>query len=283
MLEKISVPLFARLLEGRLEHFESLHTSLRKSNSSTPMLTYLSNMFFLATIAFVAVLLAGTVIFSLALHAAGYSFTLSILLAGGSAALTLFFSYTYPSVRLRSLQTHIDRSLPFAVLYMSTAASAGISPIQIFKILSSKGGVIGEEARKIFASVSSFGLDLPTALQKAAERTPSKVFADLLWGMTSVITTGASLDSYLHGKSRSMMNLYRRSLHDYSRQIALYTEIYITLIVVGGLFFIILVSLISPFVGLSILFLQGFLVFFVMPFISIAYLLIIKSLNPQEG
>ena len=283
MLEKLSLPLFGRLLEHNIEHFESLHASLRKANIHTSTVVYLSNMFFLAVLTFIIVTFVGTTALSLVLKTAGYSFTLSILVAGGAAAFVLFLSYTYPSIRLRSIQTHIDRSLPFAVLYMSTAASAGIGPIQMFHMLAAKGGIVGEEARKIHSAVTSLGVDLPTVLQKAADRTPSKVFADLLWGMVSVITTGASLDVYLRGRAHAMMNLYRRNLRDYSRQISLYTEIYITLVMIGSLFFIILIALISPFVGISTLFLQGFLVFFVLPFISIAYLVIIKSLNPQEA
>lgn len=283
MLEKLSLPLFGRLLESHLDHFESLHLSLRKANLKTSTIVYVSNMILLSALTFIAVMLAGTAALAFALQAAGYSYTLSLILAGGAAALVFFLSYAYPSVRLRSLETHIDRALPFAVLYLSTAASAGIGPIQLFKMLSAKGDTVGEEAQRIYQSVTSLGMDLPTALQKAADRSPSKLFADLLWGMISVVTTGASLDAYLQSRARQMMSLYKRTLRDYSRQISLYTEIYITLIVIGSLFFIILVALISPFVGLSVLFLQGFLVFFVIPFISLAYLVLVKSLNPQEG
>ncbi len=282
MLDKLSVPLFGRLLENQADHLESIQNNLRKANMKATAFVYVCNTLFLALIAFLVVITAGTLSLTLMLHAAVYSFTLSILIGAGVAALVVFLSYTYPSVRLRSLETHINRSLPFAILYLSTAASAGIGPVQLFRMLAAKGGIIGEEANKIHTNVSSLGMDLPTALQKVADRTPSKVFADLLWGMISAITTGASLDSYLRNKSHTMMSLYRRTLREYSRQISLYTEIYITLIIIGSLFFIILVALISPFVGISILFLQGFLVFFVIPFLSVAYLLVVKSLNPQE-
>jgi len=54
-------------------------------------------------------------------------------------------------------------------------------------------------------------------------------------------------------------------LDDYSNQISLYTEIYITLIIVGSLFFIILIAILAPLVGGNILFVQTFLVFFFMP------------------
>jgi hypothetical protein len=83
------------------------------------------------------------------------------------------------------------------------------------------------------------------------------------------------------------MNIYRRALQDYSKMISFYTEIYITLMIVGSLFFIVLLAVMSP-VGesasgrASTLMLQTFLVFFFIPLVSIAFIVLLKAISPSE-
>jgi flagellar protein FlaJ len=125
-------------------------------------------------------------------------------------------------------------------------------------------------------------MDINTALQRAAVRSPSTKFAELLWGMVSILTTGGNLESYLRGRTKTAMAQYRRALNDYAKTIALYTEIYITLIIVGSLFFIILLAIISPLVGGNTLFLQTFLVFFFIPLVSVGFIMVLKGASPTE-
>jgi flagellar protein FlaJ len=166
---------------------------------------------------------------------------------------------------------------------MSTITSSEASPVQIFKITSAKGGEIGKECQKIYRDVEMLGMDLPTAISKAANRTPSTRFAELLWGMSSVITRGGDLEKYLTDKSKEFMNYYRRALNDYSNQITFYTEIYITLIIVGTLFFIVLSSIMGPLVGGGdVLPIQTVLVFFFIPAVSSGFIVLLRSLSPVE-
>jgi len=206
-----------------------------------------------------------------------------VVFASIMAGVIAFFSmYSYPSMKMRSLKNSIDRSLPFAVFYMATTASSGSHPMNIFRMLSLRGGVMGEEANRIYTNVKTMGMDIGTALQKAAARTPSTKFAELLWGMVSIITTGGNMESYLRGRTRTAMAQYRRALNEYANSIALYTEIYITLVIVGTLFFIILLAIISPLVGGNTLFLQTFLVFFFIPLISVGFIALLKMTSPVE-
>jgi flagellar protein FlaJ len=109
------------------------------------------------------------------------------------------------------------------------------------------------------------------------------MFADLLWGMISVITTGGSLEDYLNNKTRSFMTQYRLQLNDYSKKVALYTEVYITLVMVGALFFIVLTAIMSPLGGMDILMMQTFIVFFITPMVSAAFIVLMKGASPLEG
>ena len=88
------------------------------------------------------------------------------------------------------------------------------------------------------------------------------------------------MENYLAEKTKGYMTNYRRTLEDYSKQIYLYTEIYITLIIVGTLFFIVLSSIMSPLTGGGALFIQTFLVFVFTPLISVGFIILLKTLSP---
>jgi len=141
---------------------------------------------------------------------------------------------------------------------------------------------VADEAKRIYNNVRSMGMSLTDSIQRAAVRTPSPAFADLLWGMVSIITTGGNMQRYLSGKTKAFMNQYRRSLNDYAKAISLYTEIYITLVIVGSLLFIVLIAIISPISGGGVLFMQTFLVFFFIPLISMGFIVLLKGVSPQE-
>ena len=51
-----------------------------------------------------------------------------------------------------------------------------------------------------------FGLDIITALERAVERSPSKNFSELLYGLLSTIRAGGDMNIYLKQKSINFMN-----------------------------------------------------------------------------
>lgn len=287
MTSRTAFRLFGGVVEPYLDYFQGLDDSLKRAMMRVPLHEYLSSVIFYSFLSFVISLVAGsffiTILVSAFSGAILFGYTLSIIVSimiGG----TVFVSgYYYPTIKARGIKTQIDRGLPFAVFYMATTASSGINPVEIFRALSNKGGAIGNEANKIYNNVKTLGMTLTDSMSRVASKTPSPAFADLLWGMSSVITTGGDLEDYLNRKTRSFMNVYRRSLNDYAKQVALYTEIYITLVMVGSLFFIVLTAIMSPLGGFSILLLQTFMVFIVIPLVSFAFIVIVKGLSPSEG
>ena len=51
------------------------------------------------------------------------------------ALIIFLIAYLYPSLNISDIQKSISNNLPFATIYMSTLAGAGMTPSQIFKIL----------------------------------------------------------------------------------------------------------------------------------------------------
>jgi flagellar protein FlaJ len=283
MIEKFSHKIFGSIVKPYTDYFDSLNLQLKQARMKYRIEEYLSMLMLASIIAFIVVIMAGSFYITITTTAAFYSYTLSIILSFVASGGTFFMGYFYPSMKAKGMQNKINKSIPFTTIYMSTTASADINPGDLFKIVSMKGGEMGKECERIYRDIHMLGMDVSTAITKAANRTPSPKFSELLWGMLSVINRGGNLGEYLSDKSKEFMNDYRRSLEDYSKQISFYTEIYITLVIVGTLFFIVLSSIMSPLVGGDILMIQTFLVFFFIPMISTGFLVLLKSLSPTEG
>jgi flagellar protein FlaJ len=290
MGKNISYRLFGNITKPYIGYFDGLKINLKKGLINTPLHEYVCNILLYSLIGFVASIIVSSFFVTIligsiipintvadVIFAYTFSVILSILIGGG----VFFIGYYYPSFMAKNINTKIERSLPFAVFYMATSSSSGINAAQIFKALSEKGGIVGNEASKIYNDVKSLGMDLSTAIERAATRTPSSTFSDLLWGMSSIITTGGDMEKYLSGKTKSFMNAYKRSLNEYAKTLALYTEIYITLVIIGSLFFIVLTAMMSPLAG-NILLLQTLLVFFMIPGVSAAFIVLVRSISPSE-
>ncbi|MFH0889780.1 MAG: type II secretion system F family protein [Candidatus Aenigmatarchaeota archaeon] len=290
MLNKIAFKYFGAIVKPYLNHFEPLKGDLLKADMKISLHEYVSNMTFLS---FVTMLIGWptlSLLFGLALGYAKISsvalsvtvsFTMSLMLCAG-----VFVSmYYYPSISASSRKRKIDNSLPFGTMYMSTIASSGAPPAKIFKIISefSEFGELSKEVSKIYTDTEIFGMDIKTAIQKAAERTPSENLKDLLWGMATVITTGGNLSGYLKEKSKIYMADFRRSIEEYSEQMSLYIEMYITLIIVGSVFFLILSAVMTAIAPTaSVISLQFFVIFIFLPLISVGFIMLSKGISPTE-
>jgi flagellar protein FlaJ len=282
MIEKLSHRLFGKLVDSYSDYFDALGAQLKQAGMKYTVEEYVSMVLFYSLLSFVVVILAGSFYITITTTHAFYSYTLSIILSFAATAGVFFFGYYYPNMRAKGLQGKINKTLPFTTIYMSTVAASDMNPADLFKVVSLRGGEIGKECERVYRDIHMLGMDVTTAITKAANRTPSAKFSELLWGMLSVIRRGGDVGEYLSDKSKEHMADYRRSLNDYSKQISFYTEIYITLIIVGTLFFIVLSSIMSPLVGGDILMMQTFLVFFFIPAVSSGFLVLLKSLSPTE-
>jgi flagellar protein FlaJ len=199
----------------------------------------------------------------------------------------LFF-LNYPKFIIKDKSKSIDTTLPFAGIYLSTIASSHLPPHKIFEIFSNfdEYGEVSNEAKNIVNDMNAFGLNINEALKRAVERTPSRKLRELFWSMFSTIESGGDLITLLNQKSRGFLNDYRRQLKEFSNSLTLYLEVYLTALVLGAIFFTILTSLmtgISGFTQTNIILIQFFLIFFFIPLISVAFIVLIKSSSPIGG
>jgi len=285
-IKNLSFKFFGRALEPYVKNFDSITPDLQKANINLSLTEYIYVMAFailaVFLIEFPIVVIITTMLFKSAIIAFLFSITSTIFIILG----VFFMFYTYPSSVAKSRKRNIDGTLPFATTYMATVASSGAPPITMFRVLGKfkEYGEISKEAETIYRDVSAFGMDIMSSIKKTASRTPSAQFKELLWGMETVLTTGSDLSDYLHGKSRLFMQEQKRRLQQFSNTLSILIEIYLTIILVGSIFFVIMTALMSIFGGgdtnLFLSFAQFIVILVVLPVVSLGFIFLIKRISP---
>jgi len=287
-LRDLSFKFFKHSLDSSVNLFESIKPDLLKANIDLSLLEYVYVMFFSILLFFIVEFPLVTIITSIVLKdillAVLFSFTLNIVIV----LIVFFIFYTYPSLVAGKRKKDIDSALPFASTYMAAIANSGAPPITMFGVISQfkEYGEVSKEAEKIYRDVKVFGMDLTGALRKTANRTPSEELKELLWGLDNVLTTGGNLSDFLHEKSRLFIADYGRKLQEYSRTLSVLIEIYLTLVLVGSIFFIIITALMSIIgggggMGGYLSFIQFLVIFIVLPFMSIGFIVLLKAVSPS--
>jgi flagellar protein FlaJ len=286
-LRDLSFKFFKHSLDPTVSVFESIKPDLLKADIGLTLPEYVYAMFFSLLLFFVIEFPIITIITSIVLKdillAVLFSFTLNIV----TILIVFFIFYTYPSLVAGKRKKDIEAALPFATTYMATIANSGAPPVTMFRVISQfeEYGEVSKEAEKIYRDVEVFGMDLVGAIRKTANRTPSEELKELLWGLDNVLTSGGNLGDFLHEKSRIFISEYRRRLEQYSRTLSLLIEIYLTLILVGSVFFIIITALMSVIGGGGMTnylsFIQFLVIFIVLPFVSVGFIFLLKSVAPS--
>lgn len=279
----LSYGIFGGFTKNLKPYFLDIKEDLRKASLNYTLEEYLSIAFFTTAVTFLleAVLLSFLFgLFVSPIIAVILAMTLSLTLSG----MLFFLFYSYPTTAAKNRNSKIKKLLPFSVSYMATVARSNVPPIVMFKIISAfkEYGELAKEAENIVRDVEMFGMTTLAAIKKQAKITPSKDMRDLLFGVNTMIMTGGDLGIFLKEKSEELMNDYRRRIRKYSQDISLYVEMYLTLIITGSIFFIVLSSIISTIsAGLGTIMVQTFVVFILLPLLSIAFIILIKSTNPM--
>lgn len=283
--EKMAMRYLDKYIEPHLEVFTDLKKDLKRSGMRKTLEEYLSTSLLMCIILFIIELPIFSLIFSLLNLGFLFSFFMAITASVLVCSFFFLMFINYPKFLIRDKARSIDKTLPFAGIYLSTIASSRLPPHKIFEIFSKfkEYGEVSYETKRIVADMKMFGLNVYDSLEKAIDRTPSKDLRDLFWTILSTLKAGGDLHAYLNEKSKSFLADYRRRLDEFSQSLSIYLEIYLTALVLGTIFFIILTSIMSGFTGMvaeNIIFVQFFLIFLFVPLISIAFIILIQSASP---
>jgi flagellar protein FlaJ len=151
-----------------------------------------------------------------------------------------------PASRAKSRAKDIDMRIPYALNYISAMASAGVNIDQVFRSLGEQQKVYGEcarEAQAIYRDMAYFGRDSVTAMKRAIDRSPSDKFQEFLQGAITTVTSGGNLQLYFASKAERFMWENRQNQKQFVDMMGLMAETYVTAVVAGPLFLIVMMSI----------------------------------------
>ena len=175
----------------------------------------------------------------------------------------MILPFTAVSRRSRRASS-IEKELPYTLSELAIMASTGLSPVEIFRRIAKRNEkeAISAEFKKTVYKMDIEGKDLISAISETARESPSLGFRETLWDLANMVHQGGNLDEYLRNKADDVMRMKRENQKAFIDKLGTYSDLYITLVLIGILFISIGAFLIdamgSSFGGLSSdLLLQG--------------------------
>ncbi len=295
---KISNRVFKKLSNHLVDkgYFKKLNLGLRKISSPFLLNSYISMMLFSVLISVaVAIVVYVTSWFY------GFSIEIPFLIPTAESVVmralkniwiiliipvfTFFSFYYYPLSEERALRGKIEQELPFVTIYMSAIATSGVSPVSIFKIISSSKDypTTRREINKLLNQITFYGYDLGTALKNSASRSPSKKLAELFNGLATAISSGGDLKKFLEKHSESLLFDYRLEREAYTRSAETFMNLYISVVIAAPMILMILFVMINmtgmSFYGLSNE-VMTFLIIFGIAILNVVFLVFLQIRQP---
>jgi len=269
--------------------FEGADTNLQKSELRISFKAYVSWAILASLFASFSTLIIVPSCLVFIGHLTLYS---SVLFGVGGAmfagAFTVIGFYFYPIFRADSLRQNMEGELPFTTSYMAILAGANVSPNDIFASLTNPrvSPKISIEARTVFRDTELFGLDILSALENLAKRTPSERFKEMLGGVIGTIHSGGNLAGYLTNRSRQYMELRKIELRKFSNTLSILGEFYVTLLVAGPLIFVVMLAVMGILGGggsglMDPRLLLNLLTYVGIPLGSLSFLILLDIISPR--
>jgi flagellar protein FlaJ len=302
--ERFCFNLLGKRMKTKRDQYAQLRSDLVSSRSKTPFEVYLSTAFVSSIIAgFGMSVVIGAVtyllkipelikykgevpevIFGLSQYSVliGTIFAVifSLLFFGG---FTYVAFLVYPNITAGDRRRKIDASLPFAINYITSMSTAGITPAEVFRLLGDSPiyGECSVEARYIAREIDIFGRDLIDALRVVSASTPSSRMKEFLQGSMASISSGGNLTEYFRTKAGQYALENRQQQKMFLETLALISESYVTAVVAGMLFLIILQSIMSVLSGEKMpLFLYA-IIYVMIPGGSIGFVVMVSTMTPE--
>ncbi len=199
------------------------------------------------------------------------------------AGITYLIFNIYPSIVAGTRRRNIDSTLPYAINYITAMSTAGIPPAEVFRQLGNSPmyGESSVEARYIAREIDLFGRDLIEALRIISVSTPSLRMKEFIQGAMGSISSGSDLTMYFRTKAEQYALENRQGQKLFLDTLGLIAESYVTAMVAGPLFLIILQSIMSVLGGGGQPIFLYAIIYLIIPFGSIMFVVMISSMTPE--
>ncbi len=210
----------------------------------------------------------------------------AVLFALLAAYLTYYIFMSMPEIQANIRGSMVNQSLPHTTAYLYAMSRGGANLIDIMKSLAENYHIYGaaaEEVGLIVKDMECYGTDLLEAIERAGHRTPSKKFKGFMDGLSSVVTSGGDLTSYLKSKNDQYRLTASKEQKIFFETLGVMAEVYVSAFVAGPLFLItilVVLGLMSP-ASSSIL---DLVIYILIPAGTAIFLILLNSLtNDNPG
>jgi flagellar protein FlaJ len=150
-----------------------------------------------------------------------------------------------PNSKAKSRGKNIDARISSSMAFISAMSSADVNVDVIFKELSRQKiyGEIKNEAAWITRDTELLGVDILTALRKAAQRTPSTKFQDFLQGVVTTSTSGGQLKPYFLIKADQFEKEAKLDMRKKVETLGLLAETFAVVVVSFPLFLVVILAI----------------------------------------
>jgi archaeal flagellar protein FlaJ len=255
--QKTAWRMFGKFVEARKREDPELEENLLKAHIKLRPEEYLAvawmNSTFTAVGAVVAAFVAALLLFILRVPLV----TLGIIF-GLVAAIPIFFSYMYyfglpvgyhgkPASMAKKRGRRLDKRISGAMSFISAMASADVPVDVIFKELSRQKiyGEVASEAEWITRDTELLGVDILTAIRRAAQRSPSSKFQDFLQGVVTTSTSGGQLKPYFLVKAEQFEKEDRLEMRKRMETLGMLAESFVTVVVAFPLFLVVIMAIMA--------------------------------------
>lgn len=152
-----------------------------------------------------------------------------------------------PASRAKRRARLIDKRLTGAMSFISAMASAEVPVDVIFRELSKQEiyGEIKEEAEWITRDTELLGVDILTAVKRAATRSPSTKWQEFLQGVVTTATSGGQLKPYFLLKAEQFEKEDKLEMKKRMETLGLLAESFVTVVVAFPLFLVVIMAIMA--------------------------------------
>jgi flagellar protein FlaJ len=167
--------------------------------------------------------------------------TSSATLGVASGGLTYWIRWENLSYRANARERKIDESIARTVAFVYALSRSGMAFPEIMRTLARNREVYGEAAEEIAVVVKAMdyaGLDMLSAIERLADRTPSEKFGEFADNLGSVLQSGQSISAYLENQYERYQEDAEAQQEAFLELLATLAEGYVSVFVVAPLLFI---------------------------------------------
>jgi flagellar protein FlaJ len=191
----------------------------------------------------------------------------------------------YPRLSAAGRAKRIDRELPSIIVLCYALARGGLNAVDIFRAVRDERETYGEASVEfgiVVRDVEWLGHDLVSALQHAADTTPSATLRGFFEGLISILNSGADPQSYFKHQAEAQLAQGEMHLEKDLEQAGLLAEVYVSGLLVLPLLLIVVLSGLAPLGGGGESFIP-IITFALIPLGTLVYLLMLETLMPADA